>query len=219
LGLVESQLDWNPTRLRTLPEFAGWPRYAPKDEEFMLVALPPPIEEGVVIEYVNTRNFPNTPGGVYRYSTFADERPFLDDARSGWSRTGKSFKQGGYVGVCGFYGSASPGPNSYFYTAVESECNTLKAIQVKPRPTNRQQLNYEGIAFYANLPIPAKVAGGAPTCPTQSTPLYRAYNAAPGLNPARRYDGNHRFTTSRADIAAVVALGWIDEGIVMCIPI
>jgi hypothetical protein len=218
LGLVESKLEWNEARLNTLPAFSGWLRYAKTDEEFMLVTLPRPVIDGESVEYINTVSFPNAPGGVYFYASNDGERALLDAQKPAWERTGKTFKHGGYVQVCRFYGSASPGPNSHFYTGNDKECELLKSIEVKPRPLDKQQLNFEGIAFYANMPIPPKVVGQSPTCPLQSIPLYRAYNASYGPNGPRNYDGNHRFTTSRADIDEVVAKGWIDEGIQMCVP-
>jgi hypothetical protein len=219
LGLVESRFDWDATALSALPEFKNWPRYALKSEEIMLVKLPPPIIEGEVTEYVNTENFPNDPGGHYYYASNDETRAILDSGRPGkWVRTGKGFKHGGYVSVCRFYGSMSPGPNSHFYTASENECSVLKSIETKPTPIDSQQFNFEGIAFYANVPIPAKIVGQPATCPTQSIPLYRAYNGARGPTGKKNYDSNHRFSTSRADIDAVVAKGWNDEGMVMCVP-
>jgi hypothetical protein len=219
LGLVESQFDWDAAALSALPEFKNWLRYAPKSEEIMLLKLPPPIVEGEVTEYVNTENFPNDPGGHYYYASNDETRAILDSGRPGkWFRTGKGFKHGGYISVCRFYGSVSPGPNSHFYTASDNECSVLKSIEVKPMPSNKQQFNFEGVAFYANVPIPSKAAGQPATCPTQSIPLYRAYNAAWGPSGKKNYDSNHRFSTSRADIDAVVAKGWNDEGMVMCVP-
>ncbi len=219
LGLVESQHDWNPARLTTLRAFAGWPGYASKEYEFMLVTLPLPVVEGTVTEYLNTRDFPNAPGGVYFYaSTDIDRRIFDSGAVKNWSRTGKSFRSGGYVAVCRFYGSVSPGPNSHFYTASASECNQLKSLQVATLPNDKPQLNYEGRVFFANVPIAPVTVGQTPTCGRGSLPLYRAYNGAQTASGPRNFDGNHRFTTSRADIAAVIALGWLDEGVVMCVP-
>jgi hypothetical protein len=219
LGLVEVKFEWDPARLSTLPAFSGWPRYSPEKNEFMLITLPPPIVEGEVTEYVNTENFPNDPGGHYYYASNDETRAILDSGRPGkWVRTGKRFKHGGYVSVCRFYGSVSPGPNSHFYTASDNECSVLKSIEAKPMPRNKQQFNFEGVAFYANVPIPSKAAGQPATCPTQSIPLYRAYNAAWGPSGKKNYDSNHRFSTSRADIDAVVAKGWNDEGMVMCVP-
>ena len=219
LGLLESQFDWDAQKLSTLPAFAKWPRFAAKDEEFVLLSLPPPRLEGTVTEHRNTENFPNAPGGVYFYASTVADRAVLDSGQPGkWTRTGKGFNHGGYVAVCRFYGSASPGPNSHFYTASDKECDVLKSLETKPRPTTKQQLNFEGKTFYANTPIPAKAVGQPPTCPVASIPLYRAYNAAYGPTGKRNYDGNHQFSVSRADIDEVVAKGWVDEGIVMCVP-
>ncbi len=219
MGLVESKFEWNETRLRTLPAFNGWPSYATEENELALATLPSPVTDGIVTEYLNTENFPNAPGGSYFYASNEEERAFLDAGTPGkWFRTGKNFKHGGYVAVCRFYGSVSPGPNSHFYTASDQECNLLKSLEIKPRPPSKQQFNFENKSFYANVPIPAKTAGQAPTCPVDSIPLYRAYNLAYGPTGKRNYDSNHRFSTTRADIDEVVAKGWSDEGIVMCVP-
>lgn len=218
MGAVESQFDWNESRLRTLPEFDGWPSFADSNYEVALKTLPLPISEGTVTEYANTNDFPTSPGGVFFYAATDAEREALDSEATGrWQRTGKSFFHGGFVQVCRFYGSVSPGPNTYFYTASDLECSFLKSMQVKPRPTDRQQLNYEGVAFYANSPIRSG-NGSSPTCPIGSMPLYRAYNAAYTAQGKRNYDSNHRYSNDPADIAQVVALGWIDEGVAMCVP-
>src|SRR4030095_7118026 len=37
-------------------------------------------------------------------------------AGPGWALTGDAFGAGGTAGVCRFYGSVAPGPNSHFYT-------------------------------------------------------------------------------------------------------
>jgi Repeat of unknown function (DUF5648) len=219
LGLVESQFDWNAAELSQLPAFANWPRYAPKSEEFVLLRLPPPIIEGTVTEYINTADYPTHPGGIYFYASTDEDRRILDAQLPGkFVRTGKSFKHGGYVSVCRFYGSASPGPNTHFYTANFDECEFIKSLEIKPRPLDRQQLNFEGKVFYANLPIPAATPTAQASCPAASIPLYRAYNAAFGPQGKRNYDSNHRFSTNRADIDEVVQKGWVDEGLVMCVP-
>lgn len=219
LGLVESQLDWDGARLLLLPEFRRWPGFVGKEYEFVLLTLPPPIIEGEITEYQNTLDFPNAPGGVYFYAANGADRAVLDSGAPGkWSRTGSKFNSGGYVSVCRFYGSVSPGPNSHFYTADDKECDVLKALQITPTPLSRQQLNFEGKTFSASVPTPAAVAGSSPVCPVKSMPLYRAYNAAYTAAGKKNYDSNHRFTTSRADINEVVAKGWVDEGVVMCVP-
>ncbi len=212
LGLVESQIDWDAARLTTLGAFAGWPRYAGKDEEFVLTALPAPYIEDEVVEYVNRLDFPAQPGGQFFYAVRSFDKTTLD-ALPRWSRTGKSFLSGGYVSACRFYGGNNGGPNTHFYSADNQECDALRIV-----PT----LSYEGQTFAVNLPLPPKtVAQQAPgalrDCPTASQPLFRVYNNA--ANSAGRYVSNHRYLTDRADVLAAVAQGWVDEGHVMCVPV
>jgi hypothetical protein len=219
LGLVETQHDWNPAVLTPLPAFAKWPTFAPKDAEVKLVTLPPPRVEGIVTEYVNTENFPTSPGGVYFYAGSDEERVFIDSGTPGkWVRTGKGFKSGGYVSVCRFYGSLSPGPNAHFFTASENECSVVKSLQTIPTPLDRQQFNFVGTSFRASVPSRGADGLSALTCPQATIPVYRAYNAAYGLTGKKNYDSNHRLSTSRADIDTMVAMGWTDEGLVMCVP-
>ena len=52
------------------------------------------------------------------------------------------------------------------------------------------------------------------TCPTNTTPIYRAYNN--GFS--KSIDSNHRITSDQTAIQEVVARGWINEGVVMCAP-
>ncbi|MDP4029534.1 MAG: hypothetical protein Q8P42_11305 [Gallionella sp.] len=190
-----------------------------KAADFKLAKLPPPTVEGTVVEYVNTADFPNSPGGHYFYSADVREQVGVDVGEVGaFKRTGRSFKAGGYVSVCRFYGSMSPGPNSHFFTADQGECDLLKSLQQTPIPGAAQQWNYEGQGFSANTPIPA-VSGGAPTCPAGSAPVYRAYNNAWVANGKNPWDSNHRFSTDPDDIQEVVTkYGWQNEGIVMCAP-
>ncbi len=219
LGLVESRFDRDPVALALLPAFGNEFGFWGKEYESVLLTLPPPIIEGEITEYQNTLDFPNAPGGVYFYAANDADRAVLDSGAPGkWSRTGSKFNSGGYVSVCRFYGSVSPGPNSHFYTADDKECDVLKALQITPTPLSRQQLNFEGKTFSASVPTPAAVAGSSPVCPVKSIALYRAYNAAYTAAGKQNYDSNHRFTTSRADINEVVAKGWVDEGVVMCVP-
>jgi hypothetical protein len=130
-------------------------------------------------------------------------------------RTGRLFLTGGTHPVCRFYGSLHPGPNSHFFTVDANECNALKAAQVTPVPTSVQQWNYEGISYQTT---PASVdAGGTRLCPANTKPVYRAYNNAfPASGPRNSWDSNHRYSPLIADVAAMVNLGWRDEGIVFC---
>ena len=212
MGLVESQFDWDAARLTTLAAFAGWPRYASKDEEFILATLPPPYIEDEVIEYVNRLDFPAQRGGQFFYAARSWDKSTLD-ALPRWSCTGKSFLSGGYVSACRFYGGINGGPNTHFYSADNQECDALRK-----EPT----LSYEGQAFAVNLPLPAKTAaqrvpGALRDCPKTSQPLFRVYNNA--VNSGGRFVSNHRYLTDRADVMVAVEQGWVDEGHVMCVPL
>lgn len=137
-------------------------------------------------------------------------------AGPGWARTGVAFnfKSGGGTPVCRFYGSIVPGPNSHFYTASNAECNGLKAQQATT-PASQPRWNFESLDFVTSpSPSPSSSPPSNGTCPNGTVPVYRAYNN--GF--ARRVDSNHRITTNTAGIAAVVARGWINEGVVMCAP-
>jgi hypothetical protein len=169
-----------------------------------------------VVEYRNTADFPNSPGGHFFYSSDAAEQAAVDAGAAGaFLRTGRQFLTGGTSPVCRFYGSVTPGPNSHFFTVEVNECNALIALQVSPTPTTVQQWNYEGLGYSTT---PAVAAGnGAPSCPAHTSPVYRVYNNAfPLSGPKNPWDSNHRFTSQLSDIAAMVAIGWRDEGIVFC---
>jgi hypothetical protein len=170
----------------------------------------------IVVEYVNTADFPSSPGGHFFYSSDRAEQSAVDHGSAGaFVRTGRSFLIGGSSPVCRFYGSVRPGPNSHFFTVDADECNALKAAQVVPTPTTVQQWNYEGIA-YSTTPV-SIAADGTRSCPAGTLPLYRAYNNAfPASGPRNPWDSNHRFTLVREDVTTLVALGWRDEGIVFC---
>ncbi|MEO8132489.1 MAG: hypothetical protein ABI831_00710 [Betaproteobacteria bacterium] len=176
-----------------------------------------PLDGGaIVVEYRDSADFPGSPGGHFFYSSDVAEQAIVDSGAAGqFVRTGREFVTGGTSPVCRFYGSISPGPNSHFFTVDVNECNGLKAAQVTPMPGNVQQWNYEGITYTTT---PATVgANGTRSCPADTRPIYRAYNNAFPLSGGKNpWDSNHRFTSELADIAAMVALGWRDEGIVFC---
>lgn len=215
LGLVESESNWSDSNLSKIPSLATWPAFPNSRDNFSLVALPPPIVDGEVVEYRNTVDFPSTPGGRFFYASSPEEREALDTVTR-WQRTGRAFKSGGYVTVCRFYGSAVPGPNTHFFSADDKECDALRRMQMTPTPVDRQQLNYEGQKFAANALIRPNAVNMVPSCPIASVPLYRAYNNAAANS--YRYDSGHRFSTRRDDIEAMVRRGWVDEGAVMCVP-
>jgi hypothetical protein len=168
--------------------------------------LPDATPLPVVIEYYNP--------DLDNYFITADalEQAFVDSGAVGrWLRTGNAWRAGGPTQVCRFYGNAATnpatgrlyGPNSHFYTASPSECDGLRAAYDPNAPSWR----FESLDFAVSSP-----AGGA--CAAGTVPVYRAYNDG----AARGIDSNHRITTNRTAIAQVAARGWIDEGLVMCVP-
>lgn len=134
-------------------------------------------------------------------------------AGSGWARTGNNFKA--WYGaqdprgkpVYRFYGSPVIGPNSHFYTRSFGEAEFLRVLQ-QSTPVNEPQLRFEAIQMWAAQSL-------GQSCPAGLQPIYRAYNQ--GFE--RGVDSNHRYSNSRDTIAQMVALGWRDEGLVMCLPI
>ncbi len=207
LGLVASAATWDATNLSKVPELATWPSFPDAKDDFELSTLPPPWIEEVVVEYVNRVDFPAQPGGQYFYAVQASDKAQLDSIAT-WQRTGKSFKSGGYVSACRFYGGKNGGPNTHFYSADDKECAALKA---------NPQLSFEGQTFAVNMPLPNKNPVAAATCPASSKPLFRVYNNASKSNG--RYVSNHRYLTEQTDVALLVLQGWADEGNVMCVPL
>jgi len=124
----------------------------------------------------------------------------------GWIRTGQSFgvwsgPGAGLFEVCRFFSAYFAPKSSHFYTALGSECAGLKLNPV---------WQYEGIVAYVALP------SGAGACST-GIPLYRLYNNVLSGAP------NHRYTTSAAIRAQMIAQGWTSEGygtngVISCVP-
>jgi alpha-tubulin suppressor-like RCC1 family protein len=166
------------------------------------LTTPLPIAENVSIEFYH-------PGLDHYFVTASPEEisAVSSGSAGAWLRTGNSFKAGGTTPVCRFYGSVSPGPNSHFYTGDPGECEYLKSLQAAT-PENQKRWNYEGISFSSTPPI-----SGA--CKTGTIPVYRAYNNG----ASRGIDSNHRISTNKGAIDAVVTRGWKNEGVVMCAPI
>lgn len=170
----------------------------------------------IVVEYQDTVDFPNAPGGHFFYSSDPAEQAAVDAGAAGqFHRTGRQFATGGSSAVCRFYGSQTPGPNSHFFTVEPAECQALRSAQVVPTPSTVQQWNYEGTAYLATPPVVG--ANNVRACPAGTVPIYRAYNNAfPLLGPRNPWDSNHRFTPVQTDIVTMVSVGWRDEGIAFC---
>jgi probable HAF family extracellular repeat protein len=171
-----------------------------------------------VVEYANIEDFPGSPGGHFFYIDDPGEQAVVDSGVDGhFVRTGRTFNAGGSKRLCRFYGSAKPGPNSHFYTISDQECDSLKALQIVPTPTDVQQWNYEGLVFSE---IPAQTGDAEVSCMAGANPVYRAYNNAyPTTGPKNPWDSAHRYSSNRADIEQLVSeFNWVDEGIAFCSP-
>lgn len=144
-----------------------------------------------------------------------DEIAGLDaGSNTGWKRTGQKFRAWLKAAdapsiakpVCRFYAA---GPNSHFYTADPTECQTLRNLEAsgkadaQARSTKFWGWSYEGVAFYAITP-----SGGS--CPGDTDPVYRAYN-----DRAQDNDANHRFTVD-GQLRAAMRWTWLDEGAALC---
>ncbi len=207
LGLTAIESNWDDANIERAADIVGVFVLPSPRQNFQLTSLPPPWVEDDVVEYVNRADFPAQPDGQFFYTAVASDKALLD-AVPVWQRTGKSFKSGGYVGTCRFYGGKNGGPNTHFYTADAQECEALKKLDF---------LDFEGSSFTVNMPMPGAPTDGIKPCPIDSKALFRLYNNASESNG--RFVSNHRYTTDRGDVAAFAAKGWRDEGQVMCVPI
>jgi hypothetical protein len=169
-----------------------------------------------VVEYQNTEDFPDSPGGHFFYTDNVEEQARVDSGSAGhFVRTGWTFKAGGPKALCRFYGSVVPGPNSHFYTISDQECDWLKGLQQVPTPTDVQQWNYEGLVF---TETPPQIGDAGAACPAETIPVRRAYNNAyPIAGPKNPWDSAHRYSSDPTNIQLMVTqFGWIDEGIAFC---
>ncbi len=114
---------------------------------------------------------------------------------AGWQRTGYTFNAylaatPGFGPVCRFY--IPPGwGDSHFYSALQSDC------QIIPSTWPYFELESSNV-FYIGVPD----INGA--CPANTVPVYRVWNQLPATN--------HRYTTSLAVRATMVAAGWVADG-------
>jgi uncharacterized delta-60 repeat protein len=134
--------------------------------------------------------------GGYFISADRDEIAGLDAVpASGWQRTGQAFHAfaNGVARtrpMCRYFSGVAFAPaSSHFFSASLSECSAV------PRPWIR-----EGDV------IPVALPAEDGSCVNGTTPLYRLYNNSMGGVP------HHRYTTSAAVRASMLAAGWIGEG-------
>lgn len=153
----------------------------------------------------------------YFVSALAPDIDALDGGRiAGWVRTGQTFKvapsqavSGGTSPVCRFYIPPQHG-NSHFFSASPAECAAVQ--QLSGSDPNYSGYVFESPAvFYVGLPD-----GVTGACPPGTQPVYRLWNG--------RADSNHRYTTSTATKAEMLAHGAVAEGygpnaVGMCAPL
>ena len=123
-----------------------------------------------------------------------------------WSRTGHAFKAYGYatapadaISICRFFNDSFAPKSSHFYALKGFGCEDTLAIFPDWKLEDDK-------LFSAKLP---DAMGG---CPSGTVPLYRVYNHGMGNAP------NHRFVTTLAEKQVMVAKGYDDEGVRLCVP-
>jgi uncharacterized delta-60 repeat protein len=128
----------------------------------------------------------------------------------GWQRTGEAFAvypSGAplTLPLCRFFSGSTFAPkSSHFYTPYPFECNFVK------------QTEYPAWTFEGNV-TPVQLPNASGNCATGARPLYRLFNNGQGAAP------NHRYTTSLATRASMIAQGWMPEGagtigVIACVP-
>ncbi len=129
---------------------------------------------------------------------------------SGWKRTGYKFgawnidtPMPGTAPVCRYYGDRIAGPNSHFHSAERFECDIL-AAQEAATPIGTRAWRLERDAFRITVPVNGQ-------CPAALQPVHRLYN-----QPAVGKDPNHRYVTDPVEYQAMIAKGWLDDGVHMC---
>jgi len=163
-----------------------------------LFAVSTPSYSETVIEFYNSK--------LDDYFITADtaEITAIDNgsAGAGWVKTGYSFETGlGTTPVCRFSGF-----RTHLYTIDAQACEYWKTYQGK------NSWHYEGIAFYTTPPTNQ-------TCPSNTIPVYRAYYNKRNTYPNRTSNiiSHQRIISSLTAIQEVVARGWTNEGVVMCV--
>ncbi len=143
----------------------------------------------------------------YFVTAIADEITKLDNGTFvGWARTGRQFKVYTAAGtglspVCRFFSTSFDPKSSHFYTALASECTTVKASP---------DWQFEAEVFFVATP------DAAGNCAAGNIPIYRLYNDGQGAAP------NHRFTIDLGVRTEMLGKLWIPEGsgigVAMCAP-
>ena len=194
--------------------FAGYYDAAPSRKAIAGAFVLSAEEPSVTIVQVDEFYHP----GLRHYFITADaaEKQLLDTGvHAGWHRTGESFRayatgsraDGSMNPVCRYYGDPKRGLDSHFYSAYGHTEDTLECVSVFAKFRSDWMLESDNV-FQINLPDRKTGA-----CPFGTVPVYRLWN--------QRGDSNHRYTTSLAIKAQMIAIGYVAEGygadgVVMC---
>lgn len=146
----------------------------------------------------------------YFYSGDAGEIAAIEAGKvgMGWARTGGGFTayarpyclvDSKLSAAYRFHGIPGVGPNSHFFTRDRAECYAVD---------RSEKWSLEGVPFWVGAVNADGHCDSEPASNITFVPLYRAWRPFG--------DSNHRFSTDRAVIDAMVAKGWVDEGMVMC---
>ncbi len=167
-----------------------------------------PVPEYLGVSRLSAVEFYHAGMDHYFITASAQEIHDLDThVRPGWSRTGYSFfvwtaTGGAAFPVCRYYIPPGYG-DSHFFSASPHECAVA--------PVMFPWIEKESDAVF-NIALPDPDTGA---CANYQIPVYRLWNG--------RADSNHRYTTSTAVKASMIARGYVAEGdgpddVAMCAP-
>ena len=164
----------------------------------------------VVVEYHNTLL------DHYFLAVRPNEISAIDagSAGPGWVRTGETLITEDYAlfnygqRVSRFYGSNDIGPNSHFFTVIQSESQMLRQIEAET-PAGIPKWHFESFSF----PVGLMDSVGCAVPQIYKVPVQRLYNNG----VARGIDPNHRYAKRQEVVAEMVAKGWILEGPAFCV--
>lgn len=168
-----------------------------------------PLTASPAVATVKAVEFHHAALDGYFITAIRNEIDALDSGMiAGWARTGEAFNV--YSGpsvdsatVCRFFSTSFAPKSMHFYTQDAGECTLV---------SQNADWEFEGAVMNIGVPGPAGNCGAG----TQS--VYRVYNNGQGGVPG------HRYTTSPAIRAQMLARGWIAEGygangVIMCAPL
>jgi hypothetical protein len=170
--------------------------------EFYVMAYYPGSPAVTVVEYYNKVL------DHYFMTSLAAEIALLDahvPPFQDWTRTQQSFQAypvqvtPALGPVCRFLIPPQHG-DSHFFSAAPPDCTFLLKAAADPanNPNFSGYFEETAAAFFVSLPDTT----GA--CPSGTVPVFRMWN--------QRFDSNHRYTTSRAIVAQMLARGYVQEG-------